>query len=427
MPACRIVRTFLGPGTWAALSALAACLAAAGARAADDGTTWTRFRGPNGSGVSDLKGVPVQWTEKDYEWVRDLPGKGHSSPVIWKDRLFVGTGHEDGSRTLLCLNAITGEDVWSQTIKLGTNHLHLKNSYGSGTPAVDGERVYIAFGDGDHYVVTAYDLDGKQVWTTDLGSFKSQHGHGMSPIVFRDLLIVPNDMEGPSSIVALNRKTGKVVWTTTGRPHRDDSYSTPLVLEEEGRNPQIICISGAGGITGLDPETGRQLWASGELPLRTVASAVYGNGLVIASCGQGGIGKFMVAVDALGEGRSPGTVVHERDRELPYVPTPIIHDNRLYLWSDIGVAVCLDLKTFTEIWGPGRIGGKFTGSPIMIDGKIYCVSEAGEIVVIGTGPGFEVLGRSPLGDESYSTPAVANGRVYFRGFSKLACLKAKNG
>ncbi|MFV0443069.1 MAG: PQQ-binding-like beta-propeller repeat protein [Planctomycetaceae bacterium] len=387
-------------------------------------THWARFRGENGTGRSSLKGVPTEWASSDYAWVKPLPGKGHSSPVIWGEKLFVTAGHEDGKRTLLCLSAATGEEVWTHTMTLGANHLHLKNSYASGTPAVDGSQVYAAFADDQHYVVTAYTFDGDEVWTKDLGTFTSQHGQGVSPIVVGELVIVPNDQRAPSSIVALNKTTGEQVWATQERAFREASYATPILVSGPSGADQLVCVSGATGVTAYDPKTGAELWTSGALPMRTCGSPIYGEGVVIATCGQGGNGKFLTAVEPADQGKSP-KVRYTRERELPYVPTPIAHNGQLYLWLDSGVVCCVDMTSGENIHTQ-RVGGKFSGSPVLIDGKLYCISEGGEIVVVNATPALEVLGRSPLGDESYSTPAVAQGRVYFRGFHSLACLSSKS-
>ena len=389
---------------------------------------WPRFRGPNGAGSSDLKGVPTTWTQEDYEWVVELPGKGHSSPVIWDELLFVTTGKEDGSRTLLCLNAITGETIWSDTVQLAANHLHKKNSYASGTPALDAQHVYVAFADEQHYTVSAYTHGGERVWTRDLGTFTSQHGQGVSPMIYKDLVIVPNDQKGPSQVVAFNAKTGEEVWTTKDRKFVHASYSTPISLNVDGRD-QIISLSNAVGISALDPQTGEEIWASGELPQRTVGSPIFVNGLLIASCGSGGVGRFMVAVDPSGRGDVSQTHVKgERVQNLPYVPTPLVRDNSLFLWNDNGVVCCVDATgdLTKNVWRE-RVGGNYSGSPVMIDNRIYCVSEEGDIAVIDASPEYHLYGKSPLGDASYATPAVAHGRVYFRGFHKLACLKARNG
>ncbi len=385
---------------------------------------WPRFRGKNGDGISSLQGVPVQWTEDDYEWKVDLPGVGHSSPVLWGELLFVASGQDDGTRMLLCLNAITGETLWSQTVQLDPEpHVSDRNSYGSSTPLVDGERIYIAFADKERYLFSAYNHEGQPVWSEDLGPFNSMHGQGHSPILHGEMVILANDQSGPSFVIALNRQTGEEVWRSP-RADRRAAYSTPMVLAVEGQKPQLICVSGATGITGLDLETGAERWGSGELPMRAVASPVYGDGVLLASCGKGGRGHHMVAVEpSFDVTTKQPNIRWTRTQSLPYVPSPIISDGILYLWADEGIVLSVDLKTGETI-DRVRVGGNYYSSPIMIDHKLYCPADDGQIAVVATAPKLKVLGKSPLGDHIHSTPAVGNGRVYFRGFHTLACLKA---
>jgi outer membrane protein assembly factor BamB len=394
---------------------------------------WPRFRGPNGSGVSDLKGVPAQWTPSDYEWVLPLPGVGHSSPVIWGHRIFVTSGDEEGRRILFGVDAEQGKEIWRQSISLATNHLHQYNSYASGTPAVDAERVYVAFADADHYVVTAYSHDGEQKWTRDLGPCTTEHGQGASPIVYENLVIVCNDQAGvkdgaapPSAVIALNTETGDVVWQAE-RPSRDASYATPIIVTPKDGMPQVVCLSGASGLSGLDTMTGKEVWTTGSVPKRTVSSPVAAGDLVFATCGQGGKGELLLCVDAAGHGDVSQTHIrYTRQREIPYVPTPVIDGDHLLLWNDDGTFFNADVQTGKNL-NRQRIGGNFFASPIMIDGRLYNISQDGEVVVVDvTGPEFKLLGRSPLGDQSYSTPAVGDGRVIFRGFHTLASLKAKS-
>lgn len=393
---------------------------------------WTRFRGPDGSGISDLKGIPSVWTVNDYAWSIDLPGVGHSSPVVWEKKLFVTSAEQDGARHIFCLDADTGAEQWRHTVRLGKNHLHKMNSWASGTPTTDGERVYIAFADADHYTLNAYTFDGQQVWTKDLGTCITEHGHGVSPILFGDLVIVCNDQgrkEGPppSAIYALNRKTGEIVWTIE-RKSRESSYATPVIITPPGKAPQLVVMSGAHGMSGLDPLTGAELWTSGEVPMRTVGSPAYGDGMLVATCGQGGRGEVMICVapNVEGEaGMSPLKYVRPKTQGVPYVPTPIIRDGRIYLWNDDGtffLANLADGKNITRT----RIGGQFFASPVMLEGRLFNVSHEGEVVVLSfSGDEVKIEGRSPLGDSAYASPAVANGGIYFRGFKKLAFLKAR--
>lgn len=393
------------------------------ARAGDE--NWARYRGENGTGISAQKGIPTTWSPGDFAWNIEIPGVGHSSPVIWGDNLFVTSAVDEGAaRILFCLDAETGDEKWSRTIGMNKSHKHNKSSWASGTPLTDGEMVYVAFADKESYLLAAYSIDGELLWRRNLGTFESQHGQGVSPILYEDMVIIPNDQMGPSSIVAVDRLTGQTRWSVL-RSVRKTSYSTPMIVQLPGEDPQLICLSGAMGVTSLDPHTGRHNWITGEFPLRTVASPVFGGGVIIASCGGGGIGKLMIAVNpSLKLPANQSRIVWERDRVLPYVPTPVVYEGHLYLWNDNGVVSCADLKTGEYIWTK-RVSGNYSGSPICIDGKLYCMDEAGEVVVVAASPEYKLYGRTPLGDPSHSTPAVAQGRLYLRTFHRLACLEAQ--
>ena len=415
-------------------SLLTACLLIPLITAVAGAENWPRFRGENGEGQSDLKGLPTAFSPGELEWNIDLPGFGHGSPVVWEDRLFVTSalGEDDQLRGgvlryLFCLDADTGREHWSRMIGSSQSHRHQKNSWASSTPVTDGELVYVAFADLDNHLLSAYDFDGDLVWRRNLGPFESQHGQGVSPIVYKDLVILPNDQDGPSSIVAFDRRTGRTVWSTLRSIERA-SYATPLIIEHEGGPAQLICASGATGLSSLDPETGRVNWSTGQFGVppqtRTVGSPVYAGGLIFQSNGGGGKGFYMVAVDPdLSLPADADRIRHFRDKALPYVPTPIVCGEHLFLWGDNGVVHCVEPETGREIWTK-RIPGNYSGSPVCVDGKLYIMSEAGEVVVIAASSEFQELGRSPLGDPSHSTPAVANGRLYLRTFHRLACLRA---
>jgi outer membrane protein assembly factor BamB len=384
---------------------------------------WARFRGANGTGLSNQTGFPTTWDASRFEWNIELPGIGHSSPIVWGNALFVTSAVDEGAvRYLHRVDTKTGRVVWTRQMGLRQSHKHLKNSWASGTPATDGNLVYVPFADREQYTVSAFDFDGNLVWRRFLGSFQSQHGQGASPILFEDLVIVPNDQQGPSSIVALDKSTGKLVWSSL-RSFRKTSYSTPILLKQSNDDqPQLICVSGRLGVTSLDPRTGELNWASGEFPMRTVASPIFANGMVIASCGGGGKGKLMIGVDPGGKGDVAETHIRfKRDRSLPYVPTPVAYKGHLYLWNDNGVVTCIHLEDQQEIWTK-RVGGNFSGSPICVDGRLYCMSEDGEVVVIDASPEYHLHGKTTLGDNSHSTPAVANGHMYLRTFKRLMSL-----
>ncbi|MDA0281983.1 MAG: PQQ-binding-like beta-propeller repeat protein [Planctomycetota bacterium] len=388
---------------------------------------WSRFRGDNGTGVSDQKGIPTSWSAGNYKWNIELPGVGHAAPIVWGDKLFVTAASERGLvRRLLCLDPATGKENWQVEIAMSDSHKHSKSSWASSTPVTDGKLIYVAHADIERYLVTAYDFDGKLAWRRSLGEYESQHNIGVSLCLFEDMLICPKDQRGPSRIIALDTATGETRWSTL-RSFRETSYATPIVVPDKDGKPQLICVSGNMGITSLNPYTGIMNWQGQTFPLRTVASPVYGNGLLIASCGQGGrFGVQQMAVSLDGELDENGLakIVWERKKVIPYVPTPVVYGEHLYEWSDEGIVACVNLTDGTDVWVK-RLGGNFSGSPICIDGKLYCMAEDGEVVVIAASPEFKELGRTPLDDPSHSTPAIANGRLFLRSFHRLACLEAK--
>ncbi len=385
---------------------------------------WPRYRGADGSGVSEAKGFPTSWSQGDYEWVVELPGEGHSSPVIWDRDLFVTSATDEGRvRYLMCLDAVTGNIKWTRAAGFNTNPKHAKNSFASSSPATDGERVFVAFADEERFGLAAYDIEGNLLWRNWLGPFLSRHGQGTSPIVFEDLVIIPNDQDGPSSIVAYDRRDGRLVWSSL-RAAREASYATPLLIELPGKKPQLICLSGATGLSSLDPWSGGLNWSTAELPKRTVASPTYTSGLVYAICGEGGKGVRMIGVDPSGSGEIETThIKFRRDKDLPYVPAAVGVNDSVFLWTDNGVVICLDPKTQKTRWQE-RVGGNFSGSPICVDGKLYCIEESGKVIVVDAGSEYRLLGENPIGDPSYSTPAVANGRLYLRSFHRLSSLRS---
>ncbi|GAB4135228.1 MAG: PQQ-binding-like beta-propeller repeat protein [Planctomycetaceae bacterium] len=379
---------------------------------------WTRFRGENGTGISNQKGVPVTWSPGEVAWNVEIPGVGHSSPVIFGDRVFLTSAIDQGAvRYLHCLDAKTGKRLWSHVVGFNRSKKHAKSSWASATPVVDESQVYIAFADKENHTLAAYDHEGNLNWRRNLGTFESQHGQGVSPILYKHLVIIPNDQKGPSSVIALNKQTGATVWSTL-RHVRRTSYATPMILKRPGKPDQLICASGAMGVTSLNPENGRLNWMTGEFPLRTVASPVYAGGLIIQSCGGGGKGKLLIAVTP------DGKIKYERNRVLPYVPTPIAYKDHVYLWNDNGVVSCIEAKTGKNLWTK-RLGSNFSGSPICIDGKLYAMNEQGDVIVIAASPKYQFLGKTSLGDPSHATPAIANGRLYLRTFHRLICLEAK--
>jgi len=389
-----------------------------------DAQEWTRFRGPNGSGISDAASIPVQWTDKDYRWNVQLPGMGHSSPVVWGDRVFVSSAVEkDATQIVLCLRTSDGGQVWRRNFASATYQKNAAAAYASATPALDQERVYVVWATPKEYIVLALSQkDGSELWRRDLGPFVSQHGFGASPIVWKDLVIVANDQDKVSFITALDCKTGQTRWRAERRTAKA-SFSTPSLYQPEGGKSQLILSSWAHGLTSLDPETGRSIW---ELPVfhnnRIVGSPMIAAGLIFAAAGVGGNGKEMVAVQPGDPDRGmEAKVAYNVQGSLPYVPTPVARGKLLFLWHDNGVVACMDAPTGKRLWQQ-RVGGNFFGSPVRVGDRLYCTSRTGEMVVLAAADKYQLLARIPLGEASHATPAVADGVMYLRTVSHLMAI-----
>ncbi len=387
-----------------------------------DAQQWTRFRGPNGSGISNATTIPATWTDEDYNWHVELPGIGHSSPVLWGNRIFLMAATDAGRRrTILCLSTNDGRLLWSKSYHASTHRKHSYNSFASPTPTVDAGRVYTLWADPTAYVVTAVDHDGNEIWQRDFGAFHGNHGVGTSPILYKDLLIVGKDEDENSALFAIDRRTGKDRWVVRRTSVRV-AYSTPCLLEMDGAAAQLIFCSLAHGISSIDAENGHVNWDIPVFDKRTVSSPVVSGDLIFGSCGSGVGGNFVVAVKAV----SPMSAavpeeIYRVKKSAPYVPTPLIYDNMAFLWSDGGVVTCIDVSDGKLVWRK-RVGGKFYGSPVCVAGRLYCISESGDVVVLAASRTFQKLGHIALGEECRSTPAVAGGTMYLRTVSHLYSL-----
>lgn len=393
---------------------------------------WTRFRGPNGTGESEATTVPAKWGHDDYNWKVNVPGGGHSSPVLWGNHLFLLSADPDtATRFVLCYNAETGERLWERHYESVRHHLHKMSSYASSTPAVDSEYVYVAWSSPASTVLMALTHDGDEAWKLDLGPWRSQHGFGTSPILVDDMVILSNSQEpkdGPlelttppeSFMLAFDRETGAERWRTP-RKTVHVSYSVPAVFQPKEGPAQIVSTSTGDGLFALDPKTGRELWSNPLFDKRTVSSPLVKQNLIIGSTGSGGGGNYLVAAYC---GADKSTVAYRIDNQAPYVPTSVARDDLLFLIADNGVAACVDLASGDLHWRK-RIGGNYSSSPVRASNHLYCVSMDGEVVVLAAEKEFRELGRVTLGEGCRSTPAIANGCMYLRTFSQLMSIGGK--
>lgn len=371
------------------------------------------YRGPNGSGVSTSKTVPTVWTEKDINWKVSLPGPGHSSPVLWGDRIFLTTGDATTNQVwVLCLKASQGQVLWQRGFPISAYHKNAFNTVASGSPAVDAHRVYACWTTPERFTFAAFDHDGKSAWERNLGPFVGQHGGGASPIVFGDEVILANQQDGESFVIAVDAATGHTRWQAP-RKTTEASYATPCVYEADDSQPVLVFASHSHGFSGIDPASGKVLWElAGVFDKRVVSSPVLAAGLIIGACGSGEGGSYLVAArPGNPKTAKPAEVAYTIRRSAPYVPTSICVGELLFLWGDDGTVTCLQAGTGAMKWQE-HLGKHYFGSPVCVDGRLFAVSTSGEVAVVRASDHFELLARNALGETTHSTPAVAGGRMY---------------
>jgi outer membrane protein assembly factor BamB len=388
--------------------------------AADD---WPWWRGPTRDGVSTDAAPPTTWSATDnVVWKTPIPGRGHSSAIAWKDRLFLATAVEDpAALKLLGLDRATGKVLWTTDIHQGKfDHTHDKNSQASPTPTCDGERVFITFLNGGRVWLTATDLDGKQVFQKEAGPFASQHGFAASPLIWKSLVIVSGESDAGSFLCAYQRKTGDLVWSVK----RGDSasYSSPTVFTVGGQ-PQLL-ISGGNKVQGYSPDSGAALWTyDGGPSVVTSGTMVMAEDRVYAS---GGFPEQRTLCLPAGKtGNLSSSDIVWQNREKFYVPSLLCHGGSLYGVNDSGIAFRFDAATGKELWKK-RLGGGFSASPVWAAGRLYACSEQGKTFVFRAGSAeYEEVAVNELPEGIMSSPAICGGRIYLRTEHTLYCLGTK--
>ncbi|MEX2261157.1 MAG: PQQ-binding-like beta-propeller repeat protein [Bryobacteraceae bacterium] len=459
---------------------------------------WPQFRGPNAAGVAGVARLPVRFGPADnVVWKTELP-PGHSSPVIVGDRIIL-TAAEGGNRTdagrkkvvdeggrlyTICLDRKTGKILWRREApRPRLERYEPTNSSASPTPAIEGNAVYVFFGD---FGLISYELDGSERWRLPLGPFNNVNGHGSSPIVVGKLVILLCDQDTDSFLVAIDKNTGKVEWKVE-RPDSTRSYSTPSILRP-ARGPAELIVPGAYQLASYNAETGEKLWWIRGLSWQPKSSPVIDGDMIYAHWWEYGgeaeqptetpafaetlkqydsnrDGRLtpdefasepriqssfytidldsnghlderdwnfyrarrasrnqLIAVRHGGRGDRTGTnVVWSMRKFLPNVPTPLLYQGVLYMVKDGGILTSLDPKT-GEILKQGRLTGAldtYYSSPVGGAGQVYMLSQQGKAVVLKAGAQWEILAVNDLGDECFATPAIAGNRIYFRTRSAL--------
>lgn len=413
----------------AALAILTAMLTAANWAGAE---TWERFRGPHGDGVARNQNLPAQLdAKKNLVWKAAIPGLGNSSPIVWNDQVFLQSAAADGSeRSLLCLDAKTGKTVWEHKTPGKKANTHKKNTLASATPTTDGSGVYVATWDGKDVIVAAYTMKGQPMWEKNLGEFKSQHGPGASPVVYKDKLFYAFDMDGKAVMYAFDKLTGKSAWTQPRVAHRA-CYTIPRIIEKGPNGPELLVISTT-AITSYNPDTGSRNWdwkwtfgGPKAEPLRTIGETIHMGDKLFAFSGTDS-SRLTVGLDLPSAQGAAPVQVWDNKKDFPYVPSPIGYDGHIYFVNDRGFAGCFEPKAGKQVFLQRIPDATFTSSPVIIDGKLYAGSEEGDLVVIKADPKFEILATTKIGERIRATPAAADGRLYVRGENHLFCFGKKD-
>jgi len=421
-----------------------------------DGSHWPYWRGPAADGMA-VGDAPLHWSDtQNVRWKTDIAGCGNSSPVVFGDQVFLTTAIQTGKPVqadpgatpavgssrrggfgggsgpqaehrfdALALDRKTGKVLWQRTAKTAVPHEGFHSTYGSfasNSPITDGKHVFAFFGSRGMY---CYDLKGNPVWQKDFGvqlRMKMAFGEGTAPVVSGDRLILIFDHEGDSFIVALDKTTGKEIWRV-GRDEKSN-WSAPLVLEHGGRKQIVVSVTSK--VRCYDFETGRLLWECGGLGANTIPAPVSQDNLVFVMSGFRDPKLMAIQLGREGDLTGSDAIVWSQTRGNSYTPSPVLHDNKLYVLTDNGLISCYNAGTGEAYYHLVRLPKtySFKASPVGANGKLYLASENEDVIVLRMGEKFEVLATNTMPDQVFiATPAITGGEIFLRGQSRLYCIR----
>jgi outer membrane protein assembly factor BamB len=396
-------------------SLLAWCLGAARAE------SWPGWRGPREDGICLEKNVPSNWDPARALWKVEVPGKGHASAIFRGQYVCTATAlPATEERLLLCFDRSTGKTLWQQTVVRGPlEKLNPENSYASGTPATDGQRVFVSFRVGDEIVVAAHDLaSGKPLWLVRPGTHVGEWGFSNEPVLFGDKVIVDGDGKGDSFLAALSRTDGKTLWRVK-RTHKGISYSAPFIREMAGRTQLIQC--GDRCVASFDPNTGQPLWTVDGPSEEFVATPFYDEKTGLVFISSSWPKQILLAIRPDGNGNVTQTHVAWRDTKgAPYIPSLIVTGGILLSVNPGGTAFAYEAASGNILWQE-KIG-RHHASPVLAGGLVFFINDNGQINVIRPGAKFERVAQYELGEGCYASPAISDGQVFLRGFKHLFCI-----
>ena len=392
---------------------------------------WTKFRGPTGDGHVTVKSIPLKWSDtENVKWKVSVPGKGWSSPVISKGKIYLTSAVAEGdnqdaadvSRELrvICYDSSNGKEIWDTKVfdqKPLKRPIHHKNSHASPTPIIEGGKVYVHFG---HMGSACLDLKGKILWKNNELKYDPIHGNGGTPIIVDNLFFYSADASTNPFVVALDKNTGKVLWKklrSETAQSRKFSFSTPTLISMGGSSQIISPASGA--VFSYDSKTGEELWSVDYGGWSVIPKpGVYKN-MIYVGTGYERAHLLGIRVDEKSKGNvTESHVEWEITKRAPNTPSFMIVEDLLYFVSDGGIATCVEPMTGEIIWQEGT-AGPISASPVHFDGKIYFLDEQGTTTVIKAGRKFEVIAENKIGERTLASFGISEGAIYIRSEKNL--------
>ena len=407
---------------------------------------WPQWRGPFGTGVAPNADPPLEWSEsKNIRWKVALPGKGHSTPVIWGQRIFLTTaipygealpprkstapGTHDGvpvthqhEFAVLAIDRRNGKILWQKTVhkKLPHEGGHYTGSLASNSVVTDGEHVYAFFGSHGLYCL---DMNGDVKWQRQLGEMQTKHGHGesASPVLYGDNVFINWDHDGPCFVSAFDKRTGAPIW----KVERDEetSWSSPIIVENDGQ--ALLIVVGTNRIRAYHPATGKVIWECGGLSSNIVATPVAADGLLFAGSSYEKRAFVAIRLDqAHGDLTNTSHIAWTRSRGTPYVPSPLLYGDSLYFLTHYqGVLSRVDALTGEDRPGPIRLGiGNIYASPVAGGGRVYVTDLDGNTIVVSHDDSPRVLALNHLDDVFSASAAIVGRELFLRGKNHLYCI-----
>lgn len=406
------------------------------------GDNWGSWRGPTGNGISNEKGIPTEWSkEKNVAWRAELPGPAGATPVVWDDQIFL-TSVDDGRLLLICFGT-DGKEQWRQEIGRGNKNVRDdEGNSASPSPITDGKHVWSFMGTGQ---LACFTVAGDPVWNADLqqryGAFEIAFGMSSTPVLHDGRLffqLIHGDGKPTTQeaiVVAMDAETGKHLWkvdrVTGAARENEHSYASPMLYNHGGN--AFLITHGADYTIAYALEDGKELWRLGGLnpqgsnyhpTLRFVSSPSAAEDIIVCPTAKNGP-VFAVAADRTGDLTDSDAILWVRDQHTPDVPSPLIHDDLVYLCRENGILLVLDRKTGEEVYMERTHSHRHRASPVLADGHLYLTARDGKITVVKTGRHFEIVAQNDTGESTAASPVISNGTIYLRTFDALWAIRGE--